>query len=193
MGHVTRTLSSIPAVTNQVSFLREQIEMRTLGLGWSDLATTTSAGKDESQERLVQRLKGHLKEVLIEEKARFRNDFEVPTEAPMPDFERKSEKQLGTPTADAQELARRSLMRPEQVRAAAQRERERREAAGFTDGVQLVMPREPPPLDNTLVGTQLEVCWGTYKSTEDGSNVKMWCPCVVKRVADGETDKAQGP
>ena len=156
MAEVTRALSALPAVTNQVLFLREQIEMRSLGVGWSDLSTTISAGKDESQEQLVRRLKGHLKHVLVEEKARLRNGFEMPAEAPMPDFERKSEKQLGTPTADAQELARRSLMSPEQIRAASQRERERREAAGFTDGVQMVMPREAPPLDNSLVGTQLE-------------------------------------
>ena len=72
-----------------------------------------------------------------------------------------------------------------------QRERERREAAGFVDGVQSVMPRTAPPIDDTLVGAQLEVCWGIYKSTVDGSNVKMWCPCVVKRIADGETDKGR--
>ena len=68
---------------------------------------------------------------------------------------------------------------------------EMKEPSAKIDGVQRVMPREAPPLDNTLVETQLEVCWGTYKSTVDGTNVKMWCPCVVKRVADGETDKGR--
>ena len=42
-----------------------------------------------------------------------------------------------------------------------------------------------------LLSPPRQVCWGTYKSTEDGSNVKMWGPCVVKRVADGETDKGR--
>ena len=36
MAEVTRALSALPAVTNQVLFLREQIEMRSLGVGWSD-------------------------------------------------------------------------------------------------------------------------------------------------------------
>ena len=59
-------------------------------------------------------------------------------------------------------------------------------------------------LDDRLVGAQLEVCWGTYKATADvvyedgadpdvkeGDNVKMWCPCKVVRVADGQTDKGR--
>ena len=52
------------------------------------------------------------------------------------------------------------------------------------------MPREPTlPL---AVGTQLEVCWGNYISTIDNkTKVKMWCPCKVLRVADGETDKGR--
>ena len=61
-----------------------------------------------------------------------------------PPHQRKTTKQLGTPTADSQELARRSLCSPEQLRAAAERERERQVVAGFADGVQLVMPREAP-------------------------------------------------
>ena len=46
-------------------------------------------------------------------------------------------------------------------------------------------------LCSTCRGTQLEVCWGLYKATEDNSNVKMWCPCKVLRVADGDTDKGR--
>ena len=53
------------------------------------------------------------------------------------------------------------------------------------------MPRTAPPIDDTLVGAQLEVCWSIYKSTDDGSNVKMWCPCKVLKIADGETDKGR--
>ena len=191
MSEVSHALFALPSVSNQVAFIHEQIEMRTLGLGWGDLTMTISMGDDESQEQLTalaKRLVVHLKEVLIEEKVRFRNGFEVPAEAPMPDMQRKTEKQLSTPTAGMPELAHRSLVSPEQIRAASQRERERCEAAGFIDGVRMVMPHEAPPLDETLVGTQLEVCWGIYNSTEDGSNIKIWCPCVVKRIAADETD-----
>ena len=111
-----------------------------------------------------------------------------PSSAPLPDFQAKTIKQLGTPTEDSRELAARALCSPEQVAASSQRERVRREAAGFTDAVQMTMPKAPTlPLP---VGTQLEVCWGKYTSTVDNkTKVKMWCPCKVLRTADGETDK----
>ena len=113
-----------------------------------------------------------------------------PAEAALPDFEAKTRKQLGTHTTDAKALASRALCSPAQIAAASQRERERREAAGFTDAVQMVMPPEPTlPI---AVGTQLEVCWGNYVSTIDNkTKVKMWCPCKVLRVADGEIDKGR--
>ena len=75
-------------MSNQVATLREQIELRSLGLGWSDLHTQISAKDGETQVALVARLLAHVKEVLAEEKVRFRNGFVVPTEPPMPDFER---------------------------------------------------------------------------------------------------------
>ena len=190
-------LAKIPALTNQQTFLRRQIEMRVYGIGWRDLATTWQH-TGESLADSVSRLKGHLKDVLIEESVRTRRGEIVwkdgklvePSEAALPDFEAKSRKQLGTRTADAEELSSRALCSPEQIAAASQRERERREAAGFTDAVQMVMPQAPTlPL---AVGTQLEVCWGNYISTIDNkSKVKMWCPCKVLRTADGEKDKGR--
>jgi hypothetical protein len=177
-------------------FLRQQVEMRVNGLGWQDLAVTWQHS-GESLDESVSRLKGHLKDVLIEEAVRMRRGEVVwdgtrlvtPSEAALPDFEAKSRKQLGTRSADAEELASRALCSPEQIAAASERERERREAAGFTDPVQMQMPREP--ILTLPVGTQLEVCWGLYKATEDNSNAKMWCPCKVLRVADGDTDKGR--
>ena len=187
-------LSKIDALTNKQKFLRSQIEMRVDGLGWRDF-TATWQHSDESLEASVHRLTGHLKEVLVEESVRTRRGEVVwngavlvtPSEAALPDFQAKSQKQLGTRTADAEALAARALCSPEQIAAASQRERERREAAGFTDAVQMTMP--PAPTLPLVVGTQLEICWGKYRSTIDGSTLKMWCPCKVIRVADGEVDK----
>ena len=142
-----------------------------------------------------------MREVLVEEAVRRRRGEIVwseagkllkPEEAAMPDFNSKTQKQLGTPTADSTELAARALCSPEQVAAASQRERERREAAGFTDAVQMTQPPKPPKLNSKLVGTQLEVCWGNYISTEDNkTKVKMWCPAKVLRIADGDNDKGR--
>ena len=194
-AEMASALSEIPALTNQQTYLRTQIEMRVNGLGWSDLATTWQS-TGESLAESVCRLTIHLKEVLVEEAVRTRRgeikwingQLVKPAVAPLPDFQAKTLKQLGTPTEDSRELAARALCSPEQIAAASRRERERREAAGFTDAVQMKMPKAPTlPLS---VGTQLEVCWGKYISTVDNkTRVKMWCPCKVLRTADGETDK----
>ena len=65
----------------------------------------------------------------------------------MPDLSAKTSKQLGTPTEDSTALMEQTLCNPAQMAAAVQRERERREAAGFTDSVQAVQPLEAPKLD----------------------------------------------
>ena len=89
-------------------------------------------------------------------------------------------------------LASRALCSPEQLAASIARERERREAAGFTDAVQMKMPQKPPDFSSRLVGTQIEICWGNYISTSDNkTKVKMWCPAKIMRVADGEADKGR--
>ena len=151
-----------------------QIEMRVCGLGWSDLATTWQK-QGESLAASVGRLKGHLKDVLIEEAVRTRRGELVwspdgvllkPEEAALPDFKAKTLKQLGTRTHDAGELAARALCSPEQVAAASRRERERREEAGFTDAVQVSQPKAPT-MTNSLVGARVEICWGNYISTVD--------------------------
>lgn len=107
----------------------------------------------------------------------------------MPEFKAKTLKQLGTPTADSIELAKRALCSPEQLTAAIERERERRRTAGFSDEIQAVQPHDAPTLDKTLVGAQLEICWHYTSRVDNKTKVPIWCPCKVVRVADGETDK----
>ena len=64
--------------------------------------------------------------------------------------------------------------------------RERREAEGISDSIEVRQAPAAPPFDTRLVGKWLEVCW-PYK--EDGRTVKIWAAGRVKRVADGLTDK----
>ena len=116
----------------------------------------------------------HLKEVLREEKVRDKNG-DVPKEAALPDFEAKSLKQLGQPTADSLALAKKALCSPEQLQAAIARECERRQAAGFADAVQAVQPRQPQLRDKALAGKRFEICWH-YTSTEDGKTKERSAP-----------------
>ena len=60
-------------MSGKQTYLRQQIEMRVNGLGWSDLATTWQQ-KGESLADSVRRLQIHLKEVLVEERVRERAD-----------------------------------------------------------------------------------------------------------------------
>ena len=68
---MVETLDRIQAMSGKQTWLRQQIEMRVNGLGWSDLATTWQQ-KGESLEDSVDRLRVHLKDVLVEERVRER-------------------------------------------------------------------------------------------------------------------------
>jgi hypothetical protein len=69
-------------------------------------------------------------------------------------------------------------------------ERQRRVEAGVDDDVEDDLAlRGPAFTTEALTGKRLEVCWGTYRLEESGERTKMWCPCKVLRVADGESDK----
>jgi len=61
-----------------------------------------------------------------------------------------------------------------------------REAAGISDSVQEQQPLDPPPFDSKLVGKKIEICWPYL---ENGARKKIWSSGIVKRVADGLSDK----
>lgn len=158
----------------QAAYLREQVELRAIGLGWHDLAVPWKQAS-ETPEEAVSRLCMHVRETLLPaEKVRKQQGL-VPHEAPLPDFRAKSMKQLGRPTTDSTELANLALCSDEQLQAAINRERDRRAAAGFSDAVQALQPKEAPELDENLQGKRLEICWN-YTSTEDGrTKVREHC------------------
>lgn len=112
-------------------------------------------------------MREHFRQKVLPVEAERRRDGLIPSEPPLPDFKAKSLKQLGMPTSDSTELASKALCSPEQLQAAVEREQQRRAEAGFSDAVQALQPKEAPPIDDTLVGKQLEICWN-YTSTEDG-------------------------
>ena len=93
---------------------------------------------------------------------------------------------MGTADADVLRLEQQSIFNVSNLLEKAKAARERREAAGISDSVEVRQDLEAPPFDTRLVGKWLEVCW-PYK--EDGRTVKIWATGRVKRVADGLTDK----
>lgn len=89
---------------------------------------------------------------------------------------------------DALRIEAKSLFNVDRLLEKALAARARREAAGISDRVEAAQQKEAPAFDSRLVGRHLEVCW-PYRGA-DGKIVKIWAPGVIKRVADGLTDKA---
>ena len=144
----------------KLDWLREQIEMRTRGLQWVDFATRWSSTLD-SGVGTVGDLTGHLKELVEEEQER-RAAGELPEAAPAPVSKRKTFKELGTPTAQAEELAlQRVELTPEELRVKAEIERDRLEAIGEIDTVADQQPEDAPSF-SSLPTRRIEVRWRYY-------------------------------
>ena len=172
----------------QRAALREQIEMRVIGLGMVEFETAWSSKADESVGS-VAHLSEVLKKILMEEEE-MRREGRLPGEAVPPVLKVKTLKTLGTPTAYAEELQKEIAVGTAQLKQAALAEQKRRVEAGITDDVADVMPFQPPALTTAaLLGRRLEICWGTYYEEGKKERIKMWCPCTVKKVADGESNK----
>jgi len=172
----------------QRAALREQIEMRVIGLGMIDFETAWSSKADESVGS-VEHLSGVLRKILMEEQE-MRGEGRLPDEAVPPVLKVKTLKTLGTPTAHAEELQQDIKVGAAQLKEAAIAEQKRKVEACITDDVADVMPIQAPGLTTAaLSGRRLEICWGTYYVEGKKERVKMWCPCTVKKVADGESNK----
>ena len=179
------------SVSAQIKELRLQIEMRTVGCGWRTFETKWGYNSDEKEQTLAQ-----LKSMLVDDLMPFEMTLErkrkLPTEAAPPQLTKRALKVLGTVDADAARIEAESTFNVALLLPKAEAARARREAAGISDRVEARQPATPPPFDTNLVGKRLEVCW-PYKYGPDGKKLpktmNIWASGVVKRVADGLTDK----
>ncbi|KAL1499895.1 hypothetical protein AB1Y20_012578 [Prymnesium parvum] len=111
-----------------------------------------------------------LRAILMEENERHRSGS-LPTAAVVPQMRRKTFKELGA--AKSQRLC----------------------DAGELDELGDVQPEKPPPCNDLLVGTMLEVCWRYWAPPEDPMGkrkkvaVDIWCEGEVVMIANGTTDK----
>jgi hypothetical protein len=122
--------------TNQkkLDWLREQIEMRVIGLGFDEYKAAWSSSKDENIGS-IDDLKVQLRDILMEERQR-RDEGELPEAAVVPQMRRKTFKELGTPTVQAAALANKVLELPElELLERAYKELERLVKAGKIDEV----------------------------------------------------------
>lgn len=174
----------------KLDWLREQVEMRTVGLGWNQFATQWSSSKDDEIGSL-ESLRDQLKLILVREQEAEKEgelpsrDGKTEEECPAPQLKRKTFKVLGTPTVQANALcdARTEFSHAELVEKA-QRRRQELEEAGEIDWV---CDRQPYPSgqgpipDEQLLGRVLEVRW-RYWNKDTGKPVYIWCEGTVEQV-----------
>ena len=145
----------------QLEYLRYQIEMRVLGLGWSEYATRWSSAAD-SRIGTVAHLTKLLEELIKEETARKRFPADsvsgLPTEAAPPQLAAGGSTQLGTLDADAVEVRSTTRFNSDELKRKAEAEVERRIAAGISDDTEWRQQEQAPAFDSALVGKRLEVC-----------------------------------
>lgn len=171
-------LQGTQSTQQQLDWLREQIEMRVIGLGWVEFRPRWSSGSDE-QVGSVSDLTSQLTDILEEEFER-----QIPEAAPAPIMRRKTFKQLGVLTAQAEQLSDQRLsLSAEQLRAAAIAERQRLQTSGILDTVGDCQPEQPPRLDQELVGRKLEIHWRYWRPAEPGERGKRKQVCGVTHVS----------
>lgn len=135
------------ALQDQLDWLREQIEMRCVGLSWTDWETPWSSSADEYVGTVAQ-LREHLKAVLVEEhsleargllpsKDRALVDAQsLKAECPAPQMRRKTFRALGTPTVQADALScERTTLSADELATRAELRRTELEVAGEIDWV----------------------------------------------------------
>eukprot|EP00966_Prymnesium_polylepis_P090278 2090845-Prymnesium_polylepis.1 len=189
-------LSSITSNQLKLDYLREQIDMRVIGLGFVEFKTAWSSSKDETVGTVAD-LTLTLTEILMDEADR-RRSGELPLVAVVPIMKRKSFRELGDPTVQAGALADCIKELPaEELLERAEQQRIALEEAGEIDRLADVMPPLPPPIDDAIIGTMLEVCWRywrvpTAEEIAKGEKrkkigVKIWCEGEIVLIANGTT------
>ena len=190
---VAKALAGKPEA-QQLEYLRLQIEMRVLGLGWTQYSTRWSSKADE-RIGTVAHLTALLEEIILEEKSRGRftagSISGLPVEPAPPHHQARDLGQLGTADAEATSIAQRALFSADELRAKAVAARQRREEAGVADSIERMQPHDAPAFDAALVGKRLEVLWKYHETLEDGTIVPhlIWATGRVARIADGLTNK----
>ena len=212
-GDIDRKLAG-QSEAMQLEFLREQIDMRVLGLGWTQFATKWSTNKD-CRIGTVKHLRALLVDTILPEES-------VPSSGGSSCRQRRrrpTSKRM-TPSGWARWISTRSRSNPRytsyyshycyycllaaalilsttpllalfsaaELDAKADALMQRRVAAGISDPWEAMQGLHAPEFNQELVGKRIEVCW-KYFDRDTDKPVLIWTPGRVVRVADGLTDK----
>ena len=172
--------------------------MRVRGLGFSEFRSRMrwSSSKDEDVGTVAE-LTALLQDILMEERE-LDCTGDLPEAAVVPIMKRKTFRELGESTAQAQALGSTiKELSPEELLELANQRRAELEAAGEIDRVADDQPLEPPVRDDSLVESSLEICWRYWRPPTEAEVAKgekrkriqtfIWCDCEVVLVANGTT------
>ena len=187
-------LAGIESNQKKLDWLREQIEMRTIGLGFDEFKPAWSSSKDEDIGTVAD-LSDLLRDILMEERERS-SDGTLPDRAVVPQMRRKTFKELGTPTVQATELGDKVISLPmAELLERATAERARMVEAGEVDDIAEEQPQDAPPCDVSLIGAEVDIRWRYWAAVTDPKDkrkkmaVDTWCTGEVVQIANGTSDK----
>ena len=169
-----------------LEYLRFQIDMCVIGLGWEQFKTKWSAKTDPTIGTVVHLCALLVDDILPHERAQRRLQL-LPKDAAPPQFTAKEVGQLGAANADALAIRSRAIFSAEELKAKAEAAVKRREEAGISDRTERLQPQKAPPFDQQLVGKRVEVLW-KYFNQDTKEPVMIWATGRITRVADGLTD-----
>ena len=166
---IQKEFAKLDTKAERVREIKDQIRMRTIGLGWHDLHPGWSKnGTTHSPEYLRDVL---IKDILPQEKTRT-----LPKVPPIDLPSRGDSKQLGTVTADIIEIDKRRANKERELRKGGKKLRDNLEKEGCLDRYEMLQPPRPS-VDKTLIDARIEQCHEYYE--KNGDKVLVWCLGVV--------------
>ena len=168
-------LRKLTSNTAKIDALKENIRIRVIGLGWSDLATPWSRN---GKLLTVDQLKVHLKMIIKEQRKR-----DIPSKPLVQLPKRKDLPILGTKTIDLTSIEIKSASTHDKFEEQTRCLRDEREINGVGDRYAHIQPMSRPNVDKSLVGKRLDIC-EKYDLEEGGSELR-WSQGVVLSISDG--------
>jgi hypothetical protein len=171
-----RRFSELTSETARKEAVKDQIRLRVIGFGWSDLHHPWSKdGADYSGNDLLDHL---IKEIIPQQKKR-----DIP-EAPPVDLPSRGDRvQLGTQTKDVELLDKLYAKEEANFRFEGAALRDDLEDNGEVDKYEK-MQGKMPKRDEQLIDTRIEQLW--VFTEEDGTKVPEWCRGVVVAIKSGD-------
>lgn len=171
---VDQVIDRLRSETQQRTVLKNNINIRTKGFGWTEFSITFSTG---GKNRPIEELKDWLKKIIKEEK-----NMKVPSEPPNSAHSRRDCPILGTITDERRQLDKEFFKSDREMRFATARLANERRARREEDSMYHYFQPLLPPKLKSLEGTRIDVLWQMKDKSTGKNDGKEWCQGKVLRV-----------